>query len=106
MLERRHVDAAETTVNLVLGVASLPVLLRGYPLTHGMRHRAVPLLAQRHTVVAVSLGGYGGSGQPPFTASHAPSSKPAMRGDRRRATAALGFDRCHLGDHDSGARNG
>lgn len=41
-LERRLVDPAETTVNFVLGGVSPPVLLHGYPLTHGMRHRAAP----------------------------------------------------------------
>ena len=96
-LEHRLVDAAETTINLVLGSTGLPVLLRGYPPTHGMRHRSAPLPAKRHTVLAASLRGCGNGGKLPSAADHAPFAKRMMAEDRRRFMAALGSGRFRLG---------
>lgn len=58
-LKRRLIDVSEMTINLVVGGTGLPVLLRGYPPTHVTRHRAAPLPAKRHTVIAASLRGSG-----------------------------------------------
>ena len=91
-LKRRLIDVSEMTINLVVGGAGLPVLLRGYPPTHVTRHRAAPLPAKRHTVIAASLRGSGDSGKPPSTADHTPFS--------RRAMAAPGFGRFRLVGHD------
>ncbi len=103
--ERRLIEVGETTINLVAGGAGPPVLLlHGYPQTHVMWRRTAPLLAERHTVVAADLRGYGDSGKPPSAADHAPYSKRAMAEDQRRAMAALGFDRFHVVGHDRGAR--
>lgn len=57
--ERRLVDPAETTINLVVGGAGPPVLLHGYPPTHGIRHRTPPPPAKRYTVITASLRGGG-----------------------------------------------
>ena len=104
-LERRLVDPAETTINLVLGGTGPPVLLlHGYPPTHFMRRRVAPLPAKRHTVIAASLRGCGGSSKPPSTADHTPFSRHAIAVDQRRAMTAPGFGRCRL--IGRGARNG
>lgn len=101
----RLLDAAETTINLVLGGASPTLLLlHGYPPKHVTRHRAAPLPAKRHTVIAASLRGSGDSGKPPSTANHTPFSRHAIADDQRRAMAAPGFGRCHL--IGRGVRNG
>ena len=105
--DRRRIETDETVVNLVVGGSGPPVLLlHGYPQTHVMWHRVAPRLAERHTVVAADLRGYGDSGKPPSTADHAPYAKRAMAADQRQAMAALGFDRFHLVGHDRGARVG
>ena len=105
--EHRPVGVGETTINLVVGGAGPPVLLlHGYPQTHVMWRRTAPLLAERHTVVAADLRGYGDSGKPPSTADHAPYSKRAMAEDQWRVMAALGFNRFHVVGHDRGARVG
>ena len=44
------------------------LLLHGYPQTHAEWHKVVPLLAERHTVVAPDLRGYGDSDKPPAAA--------------------------------------
>ncbi len=105
--DRRRIETDETVVNLVVGGSGPPVLLlHGYPQTHVMWHRVAPRLAERHTVVAADLRGYGDSGKPPSTADHAPYAKRAMAADQIQAMAALGFDRFHLVGHDRGARVG
>ena len=105
--DRRRIETDETVVNLVVGGSGPPVLLlHGYPQTHVMWHRVAPRLAERHTVVAADLRGYGDSGKPPSTADHAPYAKRAMAADQAQAMAALGFDRFHLVGHDRGARVG
>lgn len=103
-LERRLVDAAETTINLVLGGASRPVLLlHGYPPMHVMWRRTEPLPAERHTVVASDLRGYGNDGKPPSAADRALFAKRTMAEDQRRVMEALGFDRFRLVGHDRSA---
>ncbi len=69
-----------------------------------MWHAAAPLLAQRHTVVAADLAGYGASFRPAPAPDHAPHSKRAMALDQVQAMAALGFDRFAVAGHDRGGR--
>ena len=60
------IETSETTINLVRGGKGPPVLLlHGYPQTHVMWHKVAPRLAERFTVVATDLRGYGDSGKPP-----------------------------------------
>ena len=67
--------------------------------------RAVaPLLADRHTVVAADLAGYGDSFHPAPTADHAAHGKRAMALDQVEAMAAAGFDRFAVVGHDRGGR--
>ena len=80
------------------------LLLHGYPQTHAIWHKVAPRLAQRYTVVATDLRGYGDSSKPPTTPDHAPYSKREMARDQVEVMRALGFERFFLVGHDRGAR--
>jgi haloacetate dehalogenase len=78
--------------------------LHGYPQTHVAWHRVAPLLAERFTVVATDLRGYGTSEKPPSAPDHAPYSKREMAKDQVEAMERLGFRSFHLVGHDRGGR--
>jgi haloacetate dehalogenase len=80
------------------------LLLHGYPQTHLMWHRVAPVLAERFTVVAADLRGYGASSKPESDAGHTPYSKRAMAADMVAVMRGLGHDRFLVGAHDRGAR--
>jgi haloacetate dehalogenase len=80
------------------------LLLHGYPETHLMWHAAAPLLAERFTVVATDLSGYGESLRPVPAADHAPHSKRALALDQIEAMASLGHERFAVAGHDRGGR--
>lgn len=80
------------------------LLLHGNPQTHAMWHKIAPALAERFTVVACDLRGYGQSSKPPSTPDHAPYSKRVMAADMVRVMEALGHARYMVGAHDRGAR--
>ena len=69
------------------------LLLHGYPQTHLMWHAAAPRLAERFTVVAADLPGYGASFRPAPAPDHAPHAKRALAADQVQAMAALGHER-------------
>jgi haloacetate dehalogenase len=69
-----------------------------------MWHAVAPLLAERHTVVAADLTGYGASFRPAPTDDHAAHGKRAMAVDQVEAMAALGHDRFAVVGHDRGGR--
>jgi haloacetate dehalogenase len=80
------------------------LLLHGYPQTHLMWHAVAPALAERFTVVAADLAGYGASLRPVPAPDHAPHSKRALAADQVQAMAALGHRRFAVAGHDRGAR--
>jgi haloacetate dehalogenase len=82
------------------------LLLHGYPQTHLMWHAAAPLLAERFTVVATDLSGYGASLRPVPADDHAPHSKRAFARDQLQAMSALGHQRFAVAGHDRGGRVG
>ena len=102
---RANIDAEGVAVNLVTGGAGPPLLLlHGYPQTHALWHKMAPRLAQRFTVVAADLRGYGDSGKPATDAEHAPYAKRAMARDLVLAMRSLGHLRFFLAGHDRGGR--
>jgi haloacetate dehalogenase len=104
----RDLEGRGARVRARVGGAGPPVLLlHGYPQTHAMWHRVAPRLAERFTVVAADLRGYGDSGKPPGAPDdHAAYSKRAMAADVADAMASLGFDAFHVVGHDRGGRVG
>jgi haloacetate dehalogenase len=87
------------------GGAGPPVLLlHGIPETHLMWHRVAPALADRFTVVATDLRGFGASSSPPAAPDHAPNSMRAIGREQVEVMARLGFERFAVVGHDRGAR--
>jgi haloacetate dehalogenase len=103
--ERKQVATSGATINVVRGGRGAPLLLiHGYPQTHVEWHKIAGKLAERFTVVAVDLRGYGDSSKPPDGENHANYSKRAMALDQIEVMRALGFDRFAVVGHDRGAR--
>lgn len=82
------------------------LLLHGFPETHLMWHAVAPALAERFTVVAADLPGYGDSYRPPVAADHEPHSKRAWAEALVAAMEALGFPEFAVAGHDRGGRVG
>ena len=80
------------------------LLLHGNPQTHAMWNRVAPALAERFTVIAPDLRGYGGSFKPEATKDHAPYSKREMAKDLVAVMEHFGHRRFKVGSHDRGAR--
>ena len=101
----KRIKTSGTEIALEQGGSGSPLLLvHGYPQSHVMWHKVAPRLAQRFTVVAPDLRGYGASGKPPTDAEHLPYSKRAMALDLVEVMTALGFDRFDIVGHDRGTR--
>lgn len=88
-----------------IGGSGPPVLLlHGFPETHVCWHKIAPRLAERFTVVATDLRGYGASSKPGDGPEHVNYSKRAMAADQVSVMRRLGFDRFRLVGHDRGGR--
>jgi haloacetate dehalogenase len=103
--EVRRFQTTGTEIHGVVGGSGPPLLLmHGFPQTHAMWHRIAGRLAERFTVVATDLRGYGDSARPPSDDAHAPYSKRAMARDQVEVMHALGFERFRVAGHDRGGR--
>ena len=80
------------------------LLIHGYPQTHVMWHGQAAALAERFTVVAADLRGYGDSGKPMGDADHGNYSKRTMAADLIAVMAGLGHARFAVAGHDRGGR--
>lgn len=80
------------------------LLLHGYPQSHLIWHRVAAVLAEKFTIVATDLRGYGASDKPVGAPDHANYSKREMAKDQWEVMRQLGFDRFFLCGHDRGAR--
>jgi pimeloyl-ACP methyl ester carboxylesterase len=98
---RSYSRSARTTPSLVTW--SQAVCHLGGPATPTGRPLA-PRLAERYTVVATDLHGYGDSGKPPSTTDHEPYSMRAIGRDQIEVMRHLGHNRFSVVGHDRGAR--
>ena len=102
---QQRIDTGEVEINVVTGGAGEPLLLlHGYPQTHVIWHKVAPTLAERFTVVAPDMRGYGASGKPPGGDGGVNYAKRAMAADQVAVMAALGHDSFFLAGHDRGGR--
>ena len=103
--ETRRIQTAGATIHVrTAGSGSPLLLLHGFPQTHVIWHKIAPQLAQRFTVVAPDLRGYGFSSKPADGENHSGYSKRAMALDQVEVMRALGFDRFAVVGHDRGGR--
>jgi haloacetate dehalogenase len=80
------------------------LLLHGFPQTHAMWRHVAPKLAERFTVVAADLRGYGQSEKIPGDPAHVRHCKRTVAQDQVEVMRALGFERFFVAGHDRGAR--
>jgi haloacetate dehalogenase len=103
--EARDFDAGGITIRFAIAGSGPPLLLlHGYPQTHALWWKIAPRLAQRFTVVAADLRGYGDSSKPAGLPDHSNYSKRAMAADQAALMKHLGFARYRVCGHDRGAR--
>ena len=101
--ERVKTEGAE--INVAIGGNGPPLLLlHGNPLTHVSWHRVAPQLAERFTVVAPDLRGYGDSSKPDGGEDHAAYTFRAMGEGQCRGDVAFRLRRFQVAGHDRGAR--
>src|SRR2546428_1767235 len=99
------IKTSGATINLVSGGSGSPVLLmHGDPETHVLWHKIAPKLAEKFSVVAADLRGYGDSSKPQGGDKHENYSKSAMALDMVEAMHQLGFERFAVVGHDRGGR--
>jgi pimeloyl-ACP methyl ester carboxylesterase len=95
----RLVLVGDVNIHAVIGGEGPPVvLLHGFPQTWWGWRKVMPMLARRHTVVAVDLRGAGHSDSP-----QTGFDKASLATDVHGLMAALGFDRYAVCGHDIGA---
>jgi haloacetate dehalogenase len=100
-----RVDVGDAVLRVRCGGSGPPVLLlHGHPQTHAMWHRVAPRLAERFTVVAPDLRGYGESSAPAALPDHSQASKRAMAQDGVRLMELFGYQRFAVAGHDRGGR--
>ncbi|GAA3553130.1 alpha/beta hydrolase [Microlunatus spumicola] len=102
--DRRVATERGTVFARVAGSGPAVLLLHGYPQTHLMWHGVAPALAERCTVVAADLPGYGDSFRPVPAPDHRPHGKRALAQDLVQAMRALGHERFVVAGHDRGGR--
>ena len=102
-----NINTSGAKINLVYGGKGEPVLLlHGYPQTHVMWHKIAPVLAEKFTVVAPDLRGYGDSSKPFEEGNLEIYCKRNMAKDQVEVMEKLGFSSYHVVGHDRGARVG
>ncbi|WWD18841.1 hypothetical protein CI109_103296 [Kwoniella shandongensis] len=80
------------------------LLLHGYPQTSHIWHKIANRLAEKYTVVATDLRGYGKSSKPRGSDKHEEYSKREMASDQVQVMKHFGFDNFSVIGHDRGGR--
>lgn len=88
----------------VAGEGPPVLLLHGFPQTRACWRRIANPLAEKFTVVAADLRGYGESSKPTGGPDHAAYAKRVMAQDQVTLMRELGFPRFRLVGHDRGGR--
>ena len=100
-----RIATAGAEINGVVGGSGPPVLLlHGWPQTHLEWRHVAPALAERFTLVATDLRGYGDSSKPPEGDNHAGYSKRAMAQDQVEVMHQFGFEQFAVVGYDCGGR--
>lgn len=102
--EIQTTDPEVKIVGRVGGKGPAVLLLHGNPLTHVHWHLVAPRLAEKFTVVATDLRGYGDSGKPKGLPDHTNYSFRRMAQDQVDVMAHLGHRQFMVAGHDRGAR--
>ena len=101
----RDFDTSGARIHGRVGGSGPPLLLlHGNPLTHVSWHKIAPRLAEKFTVVATDLRGYGDSAKPAGGEKSVGYSFRAMAQDQVEVMRQLGFTRWRVAGHDRGAR--
>ena len=99
------IETDKVRIRAAIGGSGPPLLLlHGHPQNHLTWHKVTPALAERFTVVATDLRGYGDSGKPASTPDHLPYSKRVMAQDQVAVMRSLGHERFAVVGHDRGGR--
>ena len=101
---RLEVEPGIEIAALVMGSGPPLLLLHGHPQTRAIWHRVAPALAERFTLVAADLRGYGDSSKPAGEPDHSNYAKRTMARDQLELMRQLGFERFDVLAHDRGAR--
>lgn len=95
----------EITLRAAIGGSGPPLLLlHGHPQTHATWHKIAPALAERYTVIAADLRGYGDSSKPEGGERQINYAKRTMAADQVALMRLMGFGRFAVVGHDRGAR--
>lgn len=105
--ERKMIDVGDgVQINTLIGGSGEEVvlLLHGHPESYLIWRDIAPTLAQKYTVIATDLRGYGDSSKPKGLPDHSNYSKRVMAQDQVSVMQKLGFEKFHIIGHDRGAR--
>lgn len=104
--KRMLIDTGDAKIHTLVGGEGKEVilLLHGHPESYLIWRDIAPKFAEKYTVVATDLRGYGDSSKPRGLPDHSNYSKRVMALDQVRVMEKLGFTKYHIVGHDRGAR--